>query len=203
MKRLLFCLATALTIVSCSNEEKKNKPAEANEAAVTALPEMEIDNSPESWGGDIILHIQTTEKISAETTLYKIISYYNGKPVGFNLFVKRPSKAKMFVTDGITFRSTGDTSNNFLTALAEIYKVKKSNLVFTDSLTVTYADLAADHDPSKPGNWIAAQMKLFFETDEDASELCLNIDEQKKTISLPEKDKDYRDGIVTALSKKK
>ena len=45
-------------------------------------------------------------------------------------------------------------------------------------------------------------MKLFFETDENSYELFLDVDEQAGTISLLEKDEEYRSGVISALSKK-
>jgi len=201
MKKIALPYAIALFIVSC------NDPASKEETATPVIPtspykEMGIEKNNNNWGADIILHIQKAQKISAEITAFKIISGYKGKPVGFDLVIKRPLKKSPFIPDGITFRSLKDTSNNFLAALAEVYGLKIADPVFTDSLTIPYADLTADIDLNKPGNWTAAQMKLFFETEDDNYELYLNIDEKTGTISLPEKDGDYREGIIKALSKK-
>ena len=170
---------------------------------VSSLPEMKINHDDGSWGGDITLHIQSIEKISPEVTRYKIVSGHKGSPVGFDLIVERPFKHGMFVDEGVTFKSLGDTSNNFLRALAELYGMGLPNPVFVDSITVSYADLASGTDLNKPGNWIAAQMKLFFPSDEDTYELYLNVDEEPGTISLPEKDLEYRSGILKAFTKKK
>lgn len=191
-----------LFLISCIEEQKNNSENKSNTASASILKEMVLEKNEDNWGGDIVLHIQRTKKISAEITAYKVVSLYKGTPVGFDMIVKQPVKKDMFVNKGISFLALKDTSNNFLAALAEIYGVKFSNTGFVDSLTITYADLEAGTDLNKPGNWIAAQKKLFFETDEDTSELLLNIDEAEGTISLPEKDKDYREGIIRSLSKK-
>jgi hypothetical protein len=127
---------------------------------------------------------------------------YQGKPVGFMIRIKEPLKKTMFVTGGITFITLKDTSNNFLAALAEIYKVKLIKKQFKDSLTISYADLTVGVDLNKPGNWIAAQKKIFFETVDDSPELFLNIDLGAGEIAFPEKAHDYREGIIDALSKK-
>jgi len=164
--------------------------------------EMAVEKSDNTLGSDIILNIDRTDKLSAEITAYRVLSVYKGKPVGFTMIVKQPTEKNMFVSKGITFLSLKDTSDNFLRALAEIYEVNFANAVFQDSITVSYADLTVGVDLNKPGNWIAAQKKLFFETEDDNPELFLNIDEVAGTISLPEKDKDYREGIIHALSKK-
>ena len=109
----------------------------------------------------------------------------------------------MFIPDGIRFLSMGDTSNNFLNALGKIYKQPAQPHIFTDSLTISVADLAVGVDLKKEGNWIAAQLKLFFQTNDDSQELYLNIDENRSTVSFPEKDSAYRSGIIEALSKKR
>ena len=201
MRRLIKVLLGLLVLSSCNNSKKDETPTINNEQT-EKLPEMIIDRSSDGWGGDVSLYIKSTEKISSEVTLFKIVSDYNGNPVGFSLLLKRPKEKNMFVSKGLTFISLKDTSTNFLKALANIYRVERNDLVFGDSITITYADLAANVDLNKPGNWIAAQMKLFFETDDDNPELFLNIDEKARIISLPEKDSTYREGIIKALSKK-
>ena len=201
MRRILFFISIVF-ILSCHHEQKKNEKEYQKQEFVEGLPEMKINSNQDNYGGDIILHIQRTERKSTEITMYRILSDYNGTPVGFDLLIKRPSKRTIFVSNGITLRSLGDTSDNFLRALAEVYGVKQSNYAFIDSITVTYADLGANVDLNKPGNWIAAQMKLFFETDENSYELFLDVDEQAGTISLLEKDEEYRSGVISALSKK-
>ncbi len=188
-------------ISSCTSTQNKDEKILDGTPAI--LPEMRVGTSPDGWGGDIILHIQKTEKLSSEMTRYKILSDYKGTPVGFDLIIKQPAKRSGFVPNGITFRSIGDTSNNFLKTLAGVYDLKWNNLVFTDSLAVTYTDLTVGVDLNKPGNWIAAQMKLFFETEEDTYELYLDISEKDNTVSFSEKDVEYRNCIVEALSKKK
>lgn len=202
MKKSVFCLIAVSLLLSCNNgNEKKETPAE-NGKTVAKLSEMKVEKSDGSWDGDVMLHIQRTEKLSPEVTSYRIVSGFNNKPAGFDLIVKRPAKRTLFVSDGVTFRSLGDTSNNFLIALAAVYGLRV-NAPFIDSLTITYADLGAEMDLNKPGNQIAAQMKLFFETDDDAPELYLNIDEEAGTISFPEKDKGYRSGVLQALAEKR
>jgi hypothetical protein len=202
MKKILLPYFIVLFFISCNEEQKKNTENKDHSVSVSNLREMIVEKEDGNWGGDIVLHIERIEKISSEITAYKIISLYKGKPVGFNMTVKQPTKKDMFVNKGITFLALKDTSNNFLNALAEIYEVKSADTIFKDSITITYADLTAGTDLSKPGNWAAAQKKLFFETDDDNPELFLNIDEAAGTISFPEKDKDYRAGIIHALSMK-
>jgi hypothetical protein len=195
MKKLLTLGLILIAIISCNSPETKQPDTAPPQPAIT--PEMIVEN------GDITLNIDSIDNSNKEYSRYKILSIYKGKPVGFWLKFKRAGKKEHFVSDGATFITMGDTSNNFLRSLADIYGLVHNGPVFIDSATVTYTNLQAMVDTSKPGTWIAAQSKLFFSTDDDNPELFLNIDEASKTISLPEKDPEYRKGIIDALSKKK
>jgi hypothetical protein len=199
MKRLLIILSIVF-LTTCNS--KNNKPEESSPQS-QALPEIQVENPEESWGGDIAMNIYRIEKISPELTKYTVLSSYQNTAVGFILLFKRPVSKGGFIHDGITFKTLGgDTSNNFLKAIAEIYKVRAPKAVFADSVIVTYYDLAGSVNTNDPNNWVAAQTKLFFSTGEDNPELFLNIDERTKKISFPEKDSSYRTGIITALTRK-
>jgi len=132
--------------------------------------------------------------------LYTLLSRYGNKPVGFYLILREPAGKNEFVSTGVTLRPMGgDTSNNFLMVLAQLYRVKRSNLVFADTVVATYANLNAMGDTGKPGNWAAAQYKLFF--GDGSAELYMNIDRNAGAISFPEKDSANRADIIDAFSK--
>jgi len=200
MKKIIPCIAILFFIYSCNNPATQKNDSSGQNVSDPQLPELVIDNG--SWGADMILHIAKKENLAPELVKYTILSSYKNKPIGFLLFLKKPSKRALFVNNGAKFLPLGDTSNNFLSAMAQVYKISTKALLFKDSIVITYADLGAEMDTSKPGNWIAAQMKLFFVTGDDSPELFLNVDEKAATISLPEKDSSYRSGIIEALSKK-
>jgi hypothetical protein len=201
MKHSIQFILLAVVFFACNNTT--NKLSDTTQPA--QLPEIKVNDDTQGFGADISMHIQKIEKISSELSKYVIVSNYQNTPAGFILLLKKPEGKKDFIADGITFKPLGgDTSKNFIRALAEIYKLKEDHsLTFKDSLTIPYYDLAANVDTKDPSNWIAAQIKMFFETDDDTAELFLNIDEKNSTISFPEKDSSYRAGILTALSKKK
>jgi hypothetical protein len=54
-------------------------------------------------------------------------------------------------------------------------------------------------DTKTPGNWSAAQTKLFLE--DGSAELYMNIDQNTGTISFPEKDSANRADLIDAFSK--
>ena len=183
---------------ACAGKQEKTKK---DDSMANAIPEMSVDSSDGS--NHISLHISKADRSLTGSVRYTILSTYENKPAGFILLKKNNEKNSMFVPKGIQFLSMGDTSNNFLNALSKIYNLPQQPRVFADSLTITFADLAAGVDLKKEGNWVAAQLKLFFETKDDNPELYLDIDEKDSNISFSEKDSAYRAGIVEALSKKK
>ncbi len=203
MKKAANLLTAILILASCNNPSQQKETAAANETKLNQLKPMQVDTTEKSYGADISLGIYEITKLSSELSRYRLLSTYKDKVVGFDLLLKKPAKEQMFIHNGITFLSLGDTSNNFLQALAEVYKIKKPASAFIDSVTITYANLASQVDLSKPENWIAAEIKMFFETEDDNPELFMNLDEKEGIISFPEKDSDYREGIITALSKKR
>lgn len=197
-KQLAYLLSVAL-LLCCTHVQKKSGDApEVSEQ----LSEIKVNNNNESWGGDISMNIKSIEKINPELSKYIIISSYKNAPAGFMMLIRKPRDKKQFISDGIVFKPLGgDTSNLFLKALSEIYNIKSTiNPVFKDSIVVTYYDLAGSVDTNNPSNWVAAQMKLFFPSDEDTPELFLNIDEKNRVIEFPEKDSSYRAGIINAIS---
>jgi hypothetical protein len=123
-------------------------------------------------------------------------------PVGLYLTLRETASESGFVSKGVILRPMGgDTSNNFLTVLAQLYGVRRSNLVFADSAVATYANLSQMAHTNKEGNWAAAQFKLFF--GDGSAELYMNIDRNAGTIAFPEKDSANRAGLLDALAKAK
>jgi hypothetical protein len=193
MKLLLPSPFICILLLACNNIHRTSTTQPA------PLSEMKVNKS-DGWGGDITLNIGS-KKTTGEITTYKILSAYQNKPVGFWMEFKRPKDKKTLIWSGITFKPMGDTSNNFLTALADVYQINPINGGFTDSVSVTYADLENMYGAKKPGDWIAAQGKLFFPDDEDNAELYLDIDEQAHTVVFSEKDSSYRKDIIQAFTK--
>jgi hypothetical protein len=165
----------------------------------SSLPDLKVDK--DDWGGNFTMNIAETHRFSNEKTIYTLLSKFEGKPVGFYLICKDPGGGSPFVEQGVTFKSMGDTSNNFLFALSQVYGVQRSNLYFADSIVATYVKLGDIAETKTPDNWIAAQTKLFF--GDGSIELFMNIDQHNGIISFPEKDSSYRADIIGALSKAK
>jgi hypothetical protein len=194
MKKLSFFFWGLIILVACNDAGTSRS---IYTGSSSSLPPLKVD--PQNWGGDFTINIAQTQRISNEKTLYTLLSRYGDKPVGFYLLFRDPGGNKTFVDHGVVIRPMGDTSNNFLAVLAQIYGVKRSNIAFADSAVATYANLGNMADTNTPGNWAAAQTKLFF--GDGSAELFMNIDKNAGTISFPEKDSANRADLIDAFSK--
>ncbi|MDO6433486.1 hypothetical protein Q4E93_22930 [Flavitalea sp. BT771] len=194
MKKLFFGFF-GLLIFSACNDSGTSRSLYTDIG--TSSPSLKID--PQNWGGDFTINIWKTQHISHEKILYTLLSWYGDKPVGFYLILRKPEGKSIFVNHGATFKPMGDTSNHFLAVLAKIYGIRRSNLGFADSVVATYANLSDMADTQTPGNWAAAQTKLFF--GDGSVELYMNIDQRAGTISFPEKDSANRAGLIDAFSR--
>lgn len=174
------------------------KPKNRNK--IDTLQTIIIDKQTD-WGGNFKLHIQN-KSIKDSSYIYKVCSVDKGLPVGFELEI--PIKINKF-GDGVTFRSLGDTSDNFLKTLYSIYRLNlQSNLKFTNTTSCKYAglnDLTFKGDGQKRLESVN-YLKVFFGNDgeNEYAELYLNIDEINKTVEFEEKDFDYRPYVAFFLT---
>jgi hypothetical protein len=194
MKKLFHCFFAVVLFSACNDTGTTQS---IYPASGSSLPSLKVVD--QNWGGDFTINIAQTQRLSNEKTLYTLLSRYGDKPVGFYLIFRKPEGKGMFVSNGVTLKPMGDTSNNFLAVLAQIYRVRDSNRAFADSVVATYAKLDDMADTKTAGNWSAAQTKLFF--GDGSAELYMNIDQNAGTISFPEKDSANRADLIDAFSK--
>jgi hypothetical protein len=106
-----------------------------------------------------------------------------------------------FVSEGIKFISIGQESDELLKALSELYNVQTQRSFSKKAITATIFSLnktAADFEKNA-----YYKFKLFFNEDGDDdsyAELYFNIRTDEKIIELHEKDQEYRQPLVNALS---
>jgi hypothetical protein len=193
MNKLTFYLLGFALFTSCGNAPTNT----ASLAPTVSLPPNIGIHNQEGGYIEFTLSIASHELID-HGTKYTLLSNYGGTPVGFVLIIK-PSGDKKGALSTVIFRSMGDTSNNFVNALASIYQLKHENLRFPDSATASNINLR-NFFGNESGTEVAAQNKLTFDTDE-VPELLMNIYEGAGTISFPEKDPDNRQGIINAFTR--
>jgi hypothetical protein len=190
-------------VSGCQTNDAKPKPL--NSASKPEYKPVVIKNGMENGHpSGIRIAIQTT-KDSDKSTTYKLLSSYQGSPVGFLIVIPRETDGKQQVSPSY-IKSLGEPSNLFLHLLAEQYKQKlDSTTKMADSIPFICMNLYSvlgPPDKLKEGDWIAAQYKLFFDADtngEDA-ELFMNI-ATGKWIEFAEKDDEYRAHLMHIFSR--
>lgn len=150
----------------------------------------------------IRLSIQTTVNTDT-TTAYKLISSYEGKPVGLIVVVPRKDNGKK-TGNRAFFKSLGLPSDLFLHILASQYKQHvDSSSKFTDSIPFICMNLMdfyhENSDSARENNWVAAEYKLFFNSEsiDGDAEMFMNINPDRQWVEFAEKDEDYRPHLIS------
>jgi hypothetical protein len=195
MTNIFIGILSVLTVsvIGCTMRSK-------NQQKTNTFQTIVIDKQ-KGWGGDFKLHIQN--KLTKDSSyIYRICSIDKGLPVGFELQV--PMKINKFGY-GVVFKSSGDTSDNFIKTLYEIYGLRlQGSLKFVKSISCNYSglnDIPVKGDGQKRLKSIN-YIKVFFEGtgENEYAELYLNIDEANAILELEEKDFDYRPYIAMFLT---
>lgn len=164
---------------------------------------------PEEGWNDIFLKI-TSEKITKTTHIYIAKGLYKGKTVGLQIEINSKISVGIvngqidnkngFVTKGIQLKSIGLESDEFVKALAELYKQPTAKGFTKEIISATAFSL--NEKPADLDKQDSYKFKLFFaENDEKLySELYLNINTKIGEIELNEKDEGYREPIIKLLT---
>lgn len=213
----LILLILTVCFFSCTDNRNDNKKdvkvrADLIKSSNDSFPSKElfIDNGEEEgWGADIRLSI--TEILPSDSfTTYKALSSYEGKK--FGLEIKLPNNVpdnKNQLAQLMTIKSLGQPSDNLLSTLSKLYKLKVDTTKrFIDEAKVAFIDLnefAKSRFGKEPVNRTQAkEMKIFFEANnpDDNAELYLNVNDNEHWLEIREKDDGYRDKVVKFLTKK-
>jgi hypothetical protein len=167
------------------------------------------NNGGNGWDADMRLSIIEIIK-SGNAINYKAISSFKGKNIGFEISVPRyDNKSKSYLARTATIRSIGEMSDDFLSTIATVYRLKlKDKAIFIDSIKISFIDLDEFSERVSGKNLSSdsktKKLKLFFETEipDDAAELYANINEKEHWLELKEKDDNYRENVVKFLTKK-
>lgn len=128
--------------------------------------------------------VNKIQAMSKNDTLELIVSLKEGIS-GNNILV-----------DGIIFESTGHKSDRLLTALAQKYKINSNVLTMQSKQVFACANLN-----KAPVNYQSGtpKFKIFLNGKGEVAELYINFDFEKSTISLNEKDPQYRNALINLL----
>jgi|GEM_PF-1979668 len=160
-------------------------------------------SNEESWGADMRLSF-TEDSITNNSTIYKIISTYKNKKIGFQISVPKDGQSRLQIIN------SGRISDDFIKVLAKVYKQKLGiNNKFTGIASADYMNMGKFIDSLKKQENViyistTSQYKLFFQgkSVDEYAELYLNINESEHWIELEEKDKLYRPIIIKLFTQK-
>lgn len=136
--------------------------------------------------------VNKIQAMSKSDTLELIVHLKEDAPAG--LADGKPEDR--LLVDGIIFESTGPKSDRLLVALAQKYKINAEKLVMKSRQILTCANLnktAVDYESGTP------KFKIFLGDGSEVAELYVNFDFKKLTISLNEKDPQYREALINLL----
>jgi hypothetical protein len=193
MKWIPLCFILAC-LVAC-----KKQSTHPPQVATPAKLEMRVDKK--GWGGDVRLSLINVEQPSPWLKRYTVLSTYKGKEVGFVMQTAANQRTiHGFYKNNLILQGLGDTTNNFIAALAALYNQPLAHARFPGKMKASYVDLhemnalvGGYNEP--PGE---QRMKLFL--DDDSAELYITINEQEGWLDVLEKDPQIRPQVLKALS---
>jgi len=210
MKLITELIILTLVCFSCNANDAtpSNKPMPASQpnSAKTEKPLIQIDqllsnegfiniplNIVEQRNKDGYL-VNKIQAMSKNDTIELIVSLKEGIPAG----LMDGTPENKFLADGIIFESTGPKSGRLLTALAQKYEVNSGKLTMKSKQIFTCANLNETAVDYQSGTSI---FKIFLQGETEVAELYINFDFKNSTISLNEKDPQYRDALINIMKK--
>ncbi|MEN9598457.1 MAG: hypothetical protein RL596_768 [Bacteroidota bacterium] len=208
MKKIvqLITMGFFLSLFGC-----KQPSNEKQQQYASTLPEITSKLDTSEGFSDIFLVITNNSKTDS-TEIYTGQGIYKGKVVGLKLEInsKIPqgitadgeiNSKSGFIRNGIKFMTLGQQSDDFITALSELYEHPQLKIFSKNKISATLFSLN-QHDTylDKKGYY---KFKLFFndDGDEDAyAEMFLNINTTEQIIEFHEKDHEYRMPLLKAFT---
>ncbi len=158
------------------------------------------------------LFLSITEKTEQDTAiLYQVQGLFNQDTVGFLVSLDRDIPAGInddgsvnesdgFKTGTVKFLSSGEQSDAFVAALADLWGQSLEAGTFSSEAVVPLAFSSnknpVDHQTPSTNNF-----KLFFQPDlDEPGELFFTLDTYRRSIEFQEKDEKFRATILEALT---
>jgi hypothetical protein len=202
-RRTLIIIVMAIGFLSWLTGCKNKKAASAREDV--KLEEILSASSAEEGFKDAKLKI-TGETKNDSVHTYIAEGLHEGKLLGLKFEVKSKLEGGMsdkgevsgngFAANGLRMISTGTESDEFVRAMSVLYGHPTKKSFSKRPVTATVFSLnSGTADLDKAGLY---QFKLFFENGKEdmPQELFFNIDTEKGIIYLPEKDEEFRQGLI-------
>jgi hypothetical protein len=193
MKWISLCIILAC-LVAC-----KKQSARPPQAATPAKHEMLV--AKKGWGGDVRLSVINVEQPSPWLKRYTVLSTYKGKDVGFVLQTAANQRTiRGFYKNNLILQGLGDTTNNFIAALAAVYNQPLVRASFPGKLRAGYVDLHEMNAFVGGNNESSGEQRMKLFLDDDSTELYVTINEQEGWLDVLEKDPAIRSHVLKALS---
>jgi hypothetical protein len=167
-------------------------------AVDAVLPEIyHPDPKDEHPWADVDLRIASMTCPTRHQCRVHAVGTHRGSAVGLEVVVGALEGERK----GVAFRSTGEESNRFIRALADLYNVRAP----VSAMKVqTFADAAVLGGDLSAMQSQRIDIKVFFSADgpdADYAELYTNIDPVNHMLEIHEKDPEYRANVIKALAK--
>jgi hypothetical protein len=145
---------------------------------------------------------------------FSVRGNYDGQLVGFNVLMLKGMQPGVldnenfsinkdaFYAKGIIIRRTGKESDAFITILSSLYGISTKNNKMRNEVEFTSFALEGN-----PMNYVNENIKfkVFFDENDDRglySEAYINVNYMEGILEFHEKDIEYRNNLVEAMSKK-
>ena len=107
-----------------------------------------------------------------------------------------------YTLESVKIYSIGLQSDNFVKALAKIYKLKCENRFSKKPLVASAFSLSTTHiDLTKSRGYFKSKLFLEENSEDSYCEIFFNINLDKGIIELPEKDLDYRENLIKVFTR--
>jgi hypothetical protein len=194
MIKILFFIIVIFMLTSCSiqksseeihnNDTKKEEKQDITKLAV-------INKNTEEGFQDLAFTV-TNHTIDKEGNIV-VAAYgqFESKIVGFNV---------TFSSNKIQLDSIGEESNEFLKSLSKLYEIEYKNQIMVSQIKFTSIGLSGD---SKKYEQEYLKFKCFYDENNEKglySEFYINVDIKNDLLEFKEKDSEYRQNIIKALS---
>jgi len=140
---------------------------------------------------DVDLHIDSMDCETWNACAVSASGTFQGRSVAIDAIIQAKSGQGR-----ITYRSVGPGSDSWLQDLATLYKLPRNSALFARAATADIVFLDAN-EREMAG-------KVFFAAngpESDYAELYTNIDKERRVLEIHEKDPEYRQNVLKALSR--
>jgi hypothetical protein len=192
---VLLCAGIVILVTACGSSNTSQMPAQEPKGGImsTIAPST-----------DVIFTIESAQ--SNEDDTCTILAHDKRHESNIGIKVTVPKSVNAGVMQRVRIESPGPAGDSFVNYLAKLYEVKtkpgamRKEIGFSGLLLGESPYDSARYDLDKH----KLDFKLFYgENDPDESKYCefyLNIDMAKKRMEMLEKDPDYAEAIIKALS---